>query len=115
MVKDQAKCVMQGNRNNPRVTGMAWLVMPTCLLALSCTQVPELDATIPESLLTAPYPALIPLEYMAPTGASPREDAEQIENELAARRERLAARAAALNAPILDEAARERLKKDIAR
>ncbi|MFT7595615.1 MAG: hypothetical protein ACI8R4_002944 [Paracoccaceae bacterium] len=74
------------------------------LLALltGCAQVPELDATVPDHLRDAAYPALIPLDGSLAPNVLPADAASEIEDSLAARRDRLQARAKRLNTPIVD-------------
>lgn len=71
-------------------------------LAPGCAQVPELDATVPEHLKDAAYPALIPLDGSLATEILPADAASEIEDHLAGRRDRLQARAKRLNSPVTD-------------
>jgi hypothetical protein len=83
------------------------------LIATACTQVPELDATVPKHLRNAAYPELAPLDASLTTPVFPQDQARQTEETLAARRDRLQARANALNAPVVDPTARQRMQNGI--
>lgn len=80
-----------------------------------CAQVPELDATVPDHLDDAAYPALVPLDGSLTTAVHPADAAKKIEDTLSGRRDRLQARAARLNTPIVDPATRARMKTGVAR
>jgi len=75
------------------------LALIATLAIAGCTNVPELDATIPSHLRDAPYPKLVRLEHIVGTAQSPREQAEEIEETLEARRKRLQSRARRLTSP----------------
>jgi hypothetical protein len=68
-----------------------------CLIGLmaiaGCTNVPKLDATIPDHLRDADYPKLVRLDGEFSTAQKPQEQAEEIEKSLEARRRRLQSRA----------------------
>lgn len=91
------------------------LAVAALLSATACTQVPELDATVPDHLQNAAYPDLIPLDGSLETEQLPQDQAEQIEQSLAARRSRLQARARGLDGPVVDPAARKRMQGGISR
>jgi len=91
------------------------LTLAALLAVASCTQVPELDATIPDHLRNAPYPELVPLDGSLATVLPPQDQAAEIEQSLVARRDRLQGRAKALNAPVVDPVARQRMQDGITR
>ncbi|MCF6232094.1 MAG: hypothetical protein L3J36_03175 [Rhodobacteraceae bacterium] len=68
-----------------------------CLIGLmaiaGCTNVPMLDATIPDHLRDADYPKLVRLDGIIATTMNPREQADEIEKSLEARRNRLQSQA----------------------
>ena len=68
-----------------------------CLIGVTaiagCTNVPKLDATIPNHLRDADYPKLVRLDAVFSMAQNPRQQAEEIEKSLEARRNRLQARA----------------------
>lgn len=98
-------------------------LLSALLSAASCTQVPELDTAVPDHLRHAAYPQLVTLDKSLTTPVWPRQKAEQIEQTLTARRERLQARARELNAPlvaplvdpVVDPAARQRMQNGVTR
>ena len=88
--------------------------MSVCALVFTgCTQVPELEATIPTHLRNAPYPELIALDATFETAQHPREQASQIDRLLAARRASLQSRARRLNTDVLDPETRKRMRDGI--
>lgn len=91
------------------------LILSALVLVLvsACTQVPELDATVPKHLHAAAYPALISLDGSLATHITPQDQSEQIERTLTGRAERLQARAEALKTPIVDGNARTRMKNGV--
>ncbi len=105
----RTRAFQSGNRPALALCVIAGLVM------FGCTQVPELEATIPDHLRDAPYPELIALDEAFGTVHPPREQAGRIERQLAARRARLQSRAKGLNARVLDPATRARMREAIAR
>jgi len=78
------------------------LPLAALVVAVSCTNVPELDATVPAHLRDAAYPDLVPLDGSLATLRLPQDQAGEIEKSLAARRDRLQARARAMNTPVVD-------------
>ncbi len=85
------------------------------LIATACTQVPELDATIPAHLRNAPYPALVPLDDALFAAPLPQVQSQEIERSLTARRDRLQSRAKGLNASVVDPEARKRMLNGVGR
>ncbi|MEX0367669.1 MAG: hypothetical protein AB3N22_16490 [Ruegeria sp.] len=84
------------------------------LIALAgCTQVPALDERLTPDLRNAPYPRLIPLDDALGPPHNPQQEASELEDQLTARRDQLAARARLLQTPVVDDAARDRLEQDI--
>ena len=82
-------------RSTAQVHTRVWRAL--CLIGLlgtaGCTNVPELDATIPDHLRDADYPKLVRLDDVFATAQNPQEQAEEIEKSLEARRRRLQSRA----------------------
>ncbi|KUJ80560.1 hypothetical protein AVO45_05810 [Ruegeria marisrubri] len=78
--------------------------LPLILLvaAAGCTQIPELDEQETPALLRAKYPALTPLQETLGPPVSPKDEAKEVEEELARRSETLDKRAKALNARDID-------------
>jgi len=58
-----------------------------------CTNIPELEGSEAPSLRTAPYPVLIPLSGDLSQPANPKQQATDVEEELASRSEALAQKA----------------------
>ena len=90
------------------------LILPGLLLMLlqaaACSEVPELDAAVPAWVDDADYPAVVPLDSALAQAPLVPEQAADIEKDVSARVARLKARAAALNAPIVDGTARTRME-----
>jgi len=85
------------------------------VLALgACTEVPELEALETRALRDAPYPALIPLDPSLFSEPAPEDEADELEEGLSARMDRLQGRARRLNAPVIDEPTRKRMKAGVA-
>ena len=87
-----------------------------CLTA-ACTQFPELDATLDQATLDAPYPDLVPLgpllaqaDGIAQTGQTSATAQASFDSRLA----RLRAQAARLRGPVVDRATRARMARGIA-
>lgn len=75
-----------------RVAGL--LALPGLLMfTAGCTQVVELNGTIPDAMRAAPYPDLVPVERLVANGPAPSDEAEQIAAELRRRGNRVRARA----------------------
>ena len=91
------------------------LSLATLLSTAACTQIPELDATVPDRLRNAPYPDLITLDGSLATAQLPRDQADEIEQSLAARRSRLQARARDLDTDVVDPQARKRMQGGVSR
>ena len=91
------------------------LACAALLSATACTQVPELDAAVPGHLRDAPYPDLVSPDRLLGMSQSPLDQAGQIEQSLAARRDRLQARARELNAPVVGPDARKRMQSGVNR
>lgn len=80
-----------------------------------CANVPDLDARIPASVQSAPYPALLPLETALAPLPAPQDAAGQLETALAGRRDSLKARASRLQGPVVDDDSRARMAAGVAR
>lgn len=86
---------------------------PAMIAALAlggCVDVPELEGTIAPDLERARYPDLVPLDAALGRRPPPREESQELEDELSARVEGLRSRADALQAPLLGDADRQRLQ-----
>ncbi|PCH74412.1 MAG: hypothetical protein COC12_03705 [Rhodobacteraceae bacterium] len=90
-----------------------WLALAALLAGAACTQVPELDATIPDHLRNAPYPELQPLDDALFDVPLPQAQSAEIEKSLSARAARLQSRARALNATVIDPTTRERMETGV--
>lgn len=93
------------------------LRLALCLLPVlaACTQVPELKETVTPTLRNADYPPLLPLDQALGAPVLPQEQAQEVTQQLEARRDSLKRRAAALQKPALDEADRDRLDETVPR
>ena len=89
--------------------------LAAALWLAGCIEVPELDATVPDSLRDADYPALLPLDPSLFAGDTPEQEAAAIKQDLAARRERLQRRADALGAPVIDAETQARMQGGVNR
>ncbi len=104
------------NRRKTLFAAALALGLGTLVLGLSaCAQFPELDATVPQHLRDADYPALVPLDGSLTSNIAPRQAAQPIESYLTARRDRLQRRARALRATIIDSETRKRMQDGISR
>jgi len=92
-----------------------WPTLVLATLTAACTNVPELDETIPPHLRDADYPELVSLDGSLVAKQTPQEQAGQIEQSLGARRDRLQARARGLNTTVVDPKSRKRMQKGVAR
>lgn len=91
-----------------------WLAATITILVVSaCTEVPELDSTIPGHIRKAPYPKLVPLDRALISAPLPQVRSEELEKSLAARQARLQARARDLNSPVVDAASRKRMQDGV--
>lgn len=97
----------------PRLWPALFLVAGLSVTA--CTQVPELDATVPTHLRTAAYPKLVSLDGTLTTTRTPQDQAAQIEQSLAARRDRLQARSKGLDRRVVDPVSRKRMQSGVNR
>lgn len=78
-----------------------------------CVQVPELDERIPAARRTAPYPDLIPLDGALGAPVDPEQEATELQETLEVRSAALRSRAGAVQAPVIDEDAKDRLQEAI--
>lgn len=85
------------------------------VLVAGCTNIPELDATVPDHLEDADYPPLVPIETLLVPVPDPQQQADDLQTQLQDRRDSLQRRAERLNAPVVDEEAQARLKAGIVR
>jgi hypothetical protein len=67
------------------------------MLVAACSQVPELDNVITPHLERADYPDLVPLQRALAVQTPPGKAADELEDEMNARRERLQSKAQQLN------------------
>ena len=98
-----------------RFANRLWPTLALVTLTAACTNVPELDATVPRHLRDADYPELVSLDGSLVAKQTPRAQASEIEQSLGARRDRLQARARGLNTPVVDPESRKRMQKGVAR
>ncbi len=94
-----------------RVLMAIGLVCP--LLLAACSEVPELDAAVPDWVDNADYPDLVPLDRALANAPLPQTQSAEIEEDVTARAERLRARAERLNTTIVDEQTRERMNSGV--
>lgn len=80
----------------------------------ACTDIPELDATVPAHLKQADYPALVPLDGLLTPLPPPQEQADALRAELETRRDGLQQRARQMNAPVVDDATAARMRRGVA-
>ncbi len=78
-----------------------------------CTNIPELDATVPPSLQQADYPALVPIETLLTPLPPVKDNAEDVQSDLENRRDALQDRARRLNAQIVDDESRARMQAGV--
>lgn len=81
---------------------------------VGCAEIPELDGTIPKYLQDADYPDLVPLDASLTTPATPREDRDDLEQDLSGRVAALQNKARRLNTPVIDQASQERMQTGVA-
>jgi hypothetical protein len=105
----------RGYRHRYRHRYRHWLALTALLAGVACTQLPELEATIPDHLRDAPYPELQPLDEALFAVPLPQEQSAEIEQSLSARARRLQARARDLNTTVVDPAARKRMQSGVTR
>lgn len=91
------------------------LAVPMLLAAAlaGCTEVPELEATIPDHLEQADYPALVQLDDSLFDHPEPGEAAEDLQRGLEARSRRLQDRARRLQGTVVDDDARARMETGV--
>jgi hypothetical protein len=85
------------------------------LVLAGCARVPELAATATADLRDSEYPALIPLDLALEPLPPVAAQAAGLEASLDGRRSRLQARARALQQPVVDDDARERMRAGVTR
>lgn len=83
------------------------------LFVSGCTQVPELNATVPKTLHNTHFPKLIQLDGSLATKTIPQQQSEEIGQAIADRSDRLQARAQALDTVIIDPATRKRMQDGV--
>ena len=95
---------------------MRSLVIALLCVTTGCTQFPELDATLDQATLDAPYPDLVPLgplltqaDGMAQTGQTSAAALASFDSRLA----RLRAQANRLRGPVVDRVTRARMARGI--
>lgn len=86
------------------------------MLALAgCSDQPDLDTTIDDSVRAAPYPDLVPLEPLLATTGPRRDETDKPETDLVARRDRLQQRAQRLRGgAVVDTGTRTRMRTGVA-
>ncbi|MCV6586360.1 MAG: hypothetical protein OIF47_12550 [Marinibacterium sp.] len=95
--------------NRPFRTASLMLAGSVLLALAGCISVPELDRAVPEDVERAPYPEPMPLDPAVFAPRPPGPDRDALNAELLARREAAEARAAALDAPSIDDETRARM------
>jgi hypothetical protein len=85
------------------------------LLLGACTQIPELNEAVPNWVRRADYPKLTALDPSIETQILPREDSEEIEEEMAWRQNRLERKANQLKTTVVDDATQARMSDGITR
>ncbi|MHA6262476.1 hypothetical protein ACXYMO_04675 [Arenibacterium sp. CAU 1754] len=78
-----------------------------------CTQVPEIGDRVPVGLTDAPYPALVPLDDSLTTPQDLRGAAQEVEESLATRVQRLKSKALNLQTPVVDEKTQTRMQQGV--
>ncbi|SFT49439.1 hypothetical protein SAMN05216236_102194 [Sedimentitalea nanhaiensis] len=96
----------------PTRTALISALIAVCLTG--CGRAPELDATIPDGLRTADFPALVPIETLIDPLPGSLEQSEIELQKLQIRHENLRSRANRLNRPIVDEQTRARMRAGVA-
>ena len=89
------------------------LALLATLGLLACTDVPELDATVPAHLEKADYPPLVSLPSDQFSTAPPEDEAEKLRNNLEGRRNALERRSRDLSEPVIDPETRARMKEGV--
>jgi len=89
-------------------------VLAAATLITGCANVPELDEGMEDWVRDADYPQLQPLDGLQTGVPLPAQQAADLEQQMVARRNRLQARARALNAPIVDDASEARMQAGVA-
>ena len=89
------------------------LAFSAALGLVSCTDVPELDATVPDYLEKADYPPLVSLDSDQFSTTPPEDEAEKLRNSLEGRRSALEKRSRDLKEPIIDPDTRARMKDGV--
>ena len=98
----------------PRLFRAVPPALAVLLVLAGCSDQPDLDSTISDSVRAAPYPDLVPLEPLLATTGSPRDTSDQPEADLAARRNRLQQRAQQLSGAVVDSDTRARMRAGVA-
>lgn len=94
-------------------SGIPIRIAVTLTLLGACTQVPELDASLPKGLKNADYPDLVPIETLISAEVAPQERVETQRDDLQARRDLLKARAKQLNTAVVDQKTRDRMNAGV--
>ncbi len=102
---------LRHERDMKTVAIMAGLVLAAALAA--CSDMPELNGTVPAHLESADFPDLIPLEPIL-AGAEDVQITDQTSAGIAARVSRLRNRAARLKHSVVDQGTRARMRDGVA-
>lgn len=105
---------MNTERFSPGRSNIAALAVLATLWLGACTQIPELDAAVPNWVHKADYPKLTPLDPLVASTSLPQDEAAKIAQEMSARTDRLERKAKRLKTPVVDTAAQARMKNGIA-
>lgn len=96
------------HRNLALLAGVVYVHLLT-----ACSEIPELDAAVPDWVDDASYPDLVPLDRALAKAPLPRAQSAEIEEEVANRAAQLKARAERLNTPVVDEQTRNRMEAGV--
>ncbi len=99
---------------NVRLPGRVAVLGVSAFLCLSgCTNIPELDETVPKQLEKADYPQLVPIETLLIPLPAPEEQEEELRTDLTNRRDSLQSRASQLNTTVVDAETQARMKAGV--
>ena len=83
-----------------------------CTTIVACTQFPELDAQVSDSVRNAPFPDMVPLNTLD-TQIGPGRVAPDAAGQMEARVAQLKSRAAQLRRTVIDRDTRERMQSGV--
>ena len=109
-------CETDHMTTNHLISGQFRVLMIVGFTALSltaCTQIPELDQAVPESVRKADFPKLVALDTSLTASTLPQDESEKIAQAMAARRDQLNRRAERLNKPVIDSQTKTRMEDGV--